>query len=313
MVVYINHGLVYGNQGVVFMNQTLVLTIIKEENLFSLRFVIIFAPLIRNIAPLIREIALLIREIALLIRNICTADTKFQHLHLYKAQKYMLKYYKMEQRDSFDMHKTRTVYRLHPNGHYSGEKFIKMVAHRRGFSETIIQGVLADVADELALLLGEGSTVTVPGIGTFSIGVRLKDERRQQLEAEEKAVGEGEASKASEPNARNIELHHLNFRKDKELFRGIQRHFIRQDIQRSDGKQGRRITIDDTSQRQRIEAAQRYLREHHFMHVSDYASLTDLSRTSAQRELRELAHIEQSGITCEGRGSHRVYVLRKEG
>lgn len=223
----------------------------------------------------------------------------------------MLKYYKMEQRDSFDMHKTRTVYRLHPNGHYTGEKFIKMVAHRRGYSESIIQGVLSDVADELALLLGAGSTVNVPGIGTFSIGVRLKDERRQQLEDEQEAVAEGSAHKASEPNARNIELHHLNFRKDKELFRDIQHHFNRQDIQRADGKRGRRITIDDTTQRERIELARRFLSEHHYMHVGDYAALTGLSRTSAQRELRELAAFQYSGITFEGRGSHRVYVLRK--
>ena len=224
----------------------------------------------------------------------------------------MLKYYKMEQRDSFDMHKTRTVYRLHPSGHYSGEKFIKMVAHRRGFSESVIQGVLADVADELALLLGEGNTGCVPGIGTFSLGVRLKDERREQLAMEQDAVAEGTARKASEPNARNIELHHLNFRKDKELFHDIQIHFGHQELQRADGKRGRRITIDDTTQRQRLERAHQFLREHHYMHVSDYAKLTGLSRTSAQRELRELATYQYSGIAIEGRGSHRVYVLRKQ-
>ena len=224
----------------------------------------------------------------------------------------MLKYYKMEQRDSFDMHKTRTVYRLHPSGHFSGKKFIHMVAHRRGYSESVIQGVLMDVAEELALLLGEGNTVCVPGIGTFSIGVRLKDERRQQLEDEQDAVAEGTARKTSEPNARNIELHHLNFRKDKELFRDIQIHFSQQELKRTDGRSGRRITIDDTTQRHRIELAQQYLREHHYMHIDDYVRLTGLSRTSAQRELRELATYQYSGITIEGRGSHRVYVLRKQ-
>ncbi len=40
--------------------------------------------------------------------------------------------------------------------------------------------------------------------------------------------------------------------------------------------------------------------------------LLELSRTSAQRELRELATYQYSGITIEGRGSHRVYVLRKQ-
>ena len=187
-----------------------------------------------------------------------------------------------------------------------------MVAHRRGYSESVIQGVLMDVAEELALLLGEGNTVCVPGIGTFSIGVRLKDERRQQLEDEQDAVAEGTARKASEPNARNIELHHLNFRKDKELFRDIQIHFSQQELKRTDGRSGRRITIDDTTQRHRIELAQQYLSEHHYMHIDDYVRLTGLSRTSAQRELRELATYQYSGITIEGRGSHRVYVLRKQ-
>ena len=221
----------------------------------------------------------------------------------------MLQYYKQEQRDSFDMHKTRTVYRLHPNGHVSGEKFINMVAHRRGFSESIIGGVLNDVAEELALLLGEGRAVTVPGIGTFSLGIRLKEERKQQLDEEQDAA-EGTSKKATEPNARNIELHHLNFRKDKELFREISRHFNQQTMKRVGGKQGHRITIDDTTQRQRIEAAHRYLEEHHYMHVGDYAELTGLSYTSAQRELRELDRYQYSGITSKGRGSHKVYVLR---
>lgn len=221
----------------------------------------------------------------------------------------MIKYYKQEQRDSFDMHKTRTVYRIHPNGHYSGEKFVHMVAHRHGFTETVIAGVLMDVAEELAYLLSGGNNVTVPGIGSFSLGVRLKEERKQQLD-EETEGAEGTAQTASEPNARNIELHHLNFRKDKELFRQISIQFGQQKLQRVGGKQGRRITIDDTTQRQRIEAAHRYLEKHHFMHVGDYAALTGLSYTSAQRELRELDHFQYSGITSKGRGSHRVYVLR---
>lgn len=220
----------------------------------------------------------------------------------------MLKYYKMEQRDSFDMHKTRTVYRLHPKATISGEQFINMVAHRRGFSESIIQGVLTDVVDELVLLLGEGNNVTLPGIGSFSLGVRLKEERKQQLD-EEQEEAEGTTKEATEPNARNLELHHLNFRKDKELYRRIAIRFGQQTLKRTGGKQGHRITIDDTTQRQRIEAAHRFLQEHHYMHVGDYTELTGLSYTSAQRELRELVHYQYSGITSEGRGSHRVYVL----
>jgi predicted histone-like DNA-binding protein len=229
-----------------------------------------------------------------------------------KIRSPMLKYYKLEQRDSFDMHKTRTVYRLLAGGHVTEEQFIKMVAHRRGFSESVIAGVLTDVAEELALLLGGGDSVSLPGIGSFSLGVRLKKGRKQQLDEEQEEL-EGTRREATEPNARNIELHHLNFRKDKELFRKIQVRFDQQTLKRVGGKEGRRITIDDTTQQQRIAAAHQYLQEHHFMHVSDYAALTGLSYSSAQRELRELDRYQFSGITSEGRGSHRVYVLRKGG
>lgn len=219
----------------------------------------------------------------------------------------MIRYYKMEQRDSFDMHKTRTVYRIKHNGRVNGEKFIEKVAHRRGYSESVIQGVLMDVADELIYLLGEGRAVTVPGIGSFSLGVRLKEERQRQVEEDTESGGS-----VTEPNARNLELHHLNFRKDKELFRQVSIRFSRQTLQREGGRQGRRITIDDSTQRERINKAHEFLREHAFMHVGDYAELTGLSYSSAQRELKELARFQHSGITIEGRGSHRVYVLRKE-
>ena len=222
----------------------------------------------------------------------------------------MLNYYKLEQRDSFDMHKTRTVYRILTTGHVTDEQFIKEVAHRSSFSESVIAGVLNDVRDELAELLGEGYSVTVPGIGAFSLGVRLKEERQRQLADDQDAADT--KTNVTEPNARNIELHHLNFRKDRKLFRKTNEHFNHQTLKRVGGKTGRRITIDDTSQQQRIEAARQYLREHYFMHVGDYAEITGLSYSSAQRELRELDRYQYSGIHAKGRGSHRVYVLSSQ-
>lgn len=233
-----------------------------------------------------------------------------------------MKYYKLEQRDSFDMHKTRTVYRIKNRQTYSGQDFIKQVAHRHGFSESVIMGVLADVAAELEELLGQGSAVALPGIGTFSLGVRLNDERKRQLRAEQEAAAlaaeEGQAEgqvagqDVTEPNSRNIELHHINFRKDKGFFDRVAKRFEQQPLERVGGREGSRITLDDTTQRQRIEAAHQYLATHHYMHVADYAALTGLSRSTAQRELRELARYRYSGITSEGRGSHRVYVRRQD-
>ena len=228
----------------------------------------------------------------------------------------MLKYYKLEQRDSFDMKKTRTVYKLCHKHTYNGAAFIQKVASRRGYAASVIQGVLMDVADELEYLLGNGYGVTVPGIGTFSIGIRLDQERKEQLEDEQAAAEEAKESgervpKVTEPNARHLVLHHINYRFDKDLFRHVDSRFSRQQLQREGGREGIRITIDDLTQNERIARAKAILAKNPFMHVSDYAEITGLSRSSAQRELRELVKQEKSGITCRGCGSHRVYVLRK--
>ncbi len=208
-----------------------------------------------------------------------------------------LHYYKLEQRDNFDMKATRTVYKLKRDRRFSGKDFVRMVAHRYGFSETIIEGVLSDVADELALLLGEGAAVTVPGIGSFSLGIRLKEERREHLDDEQ------------EPNSANLELHHVNFRLDKELFHDVGSRFARQTLTRVYGRRGKRITIDDSLQSDRLAAAHAFLRKNTFMHVADYASITGLSLTSAQRELQDMVKLKHAGIISRGRGTHRVWML----
>ena len=226
-----------------------------------------------------------------------------------------LNYYKLEQRDSFDMKKTRTVYRIKNRGLVSGEQFIKEVEHRSNLNASLINAVLMEVKDELEELLGQGYAVTLPGIGAFSLGVRLNDRRKLQLEMESAAAEAVEqqgkkAKSVAEPNSARIELHHINFRKDKDFFGNIEKRFNSLTLKRLGGRQGSRITIDDKSLRERIALAIDYLSSHPFMRVADYAQITGLSRSSAQRELVEIAENDGFGITATGQGSHRVYVLK---
>ncbi len=228
----------------------------------------------------------------------------------------MIQYYKLEQRDNIDMKKTRTVYKLLAPT-LSGKQFIHSVAQRRSFSETVIAAVLSDVAEEMAYLMGQGKGVTLPGIGTFTPGIRLKEERKEQLEQEQEAAAKAEeagkkSQKVTEPNARNLELHHINFRKDKKLFRDIAHDIYIQDKERVYGRTGSRITIDDKTQQERIAAAKDFLKKNQMMRVADYAEITGLSKSSAQRELKELLKYQYSGITSRGSGSHKVYVLKVE-
>ena len=46
--------------------------------------------------------------------------------------------------------------------------------------------------------------------------------------------------------------------------------------------------------------------------LGDYASINNLSRTAASMELKELTCDKSSPIDSLGRGSHKVWVKRKE-
>lgn len=48
------------------------------------------------------------------------------------------------------------------------------------------------------------------------------------------------------------------------------------------------------------------------MTISDYANLTGLSQATVGRELRKLYHDLSLCLEVKGRGSHRVYVLKKK-
>ena len=218
----------------------------------------------------------------------------------------MLKYYKLEQRDSLNGDKTRSVYRIKRGRTIPAEEFIKKVAHRRSFPAATITGVLVDVAAELIELLGQGESVEVPGIGVFSIGVRMKTDKKQT---------EGEATETDDktPDARRLRLDHINFRKNNEFFESVCNHFSHQNFRRAHGDVGVRIKVSKYPQvRNRMIVAREFLATHPFMTIRDYATLTGLSYSTAQRELKEAWQEPKNGITILGSGSHRVYILRKE-
>ena len=64
---------------------------------------------------------------------------------------------------------------------------------------------------------------------------------------------------------------------------------------------------------ERLVLAQKYLDEHPLMHISDYAKLTGLSRTTATLELQEFRRNPKSGLSTSGSRQNSVYVKRKEG
>lgn len=215
-----------------------------------------------------------------------------------------IEYYKLEQRNILDPENNRSVHRLKHKGRVDGNDFIKEVVHRSGYNKAVITGVLVGVAEELAEQLGSGFAVELPGIGVFSIGVKMKTDKKRG--EEEMTETEGKT-----PDARSLRLDHINFRKNKDFFSEVDDYFGKQKISRVYGKEGVRIKKSKYPQvKNRMIVAREFLASHPFMTVRDYATITGLSYSAAQRELKTSWNDPAYGITAEGNGSHRVYILR---
>ena len=63
--------------------------------------------------------------------------------------------------------------------------------------------------------------------------------------------------------------------------------------------------------KERLERAKKYQEKNSFMTQADYSQLTGLLKSAASRELREWIANPESGIDYKGRGTHKIYILRK--
>ena len=105
----------------------------------------------------------------------------------------------------------------------------------------------------------------------------------------------------------SIEVGGINFRADKALVDEVN---SRCRLERSPQRFTRHIS--KYSPAERLALAQRFLESHAVLTVGDYVELTGLGRTVASMELRSWLKLPGSGLDFSGRGSHRVYVKKRE-
>lgn len=194
----------------------------------------------------------------------------------------------------------KAYYRMKTEQHFDEEKFVKWMTRYGSISQGDAMRVLMQASDTMAELLAMGISVSIKGFGSFRATIGLKkDKEMDTLEGEE----EGDEQKR---NAASLRVNGVSFRADKELVKEINR--------RCDLKRGgeRRLHRSPYTLEERRQLALQFIEQEGFMHVSDYANLTKLSRSTAGRELITLRKDPASGITTKGRGAGRVYVKRKE-
>lgn len=189
---------------------------------------------------------------------------------------------------------------LYPRMRLYGQADLESIADKvsaaSSFTRGDIVGLMQAVTDEIACQMAMGYSVKIDRLGVFTpaLGLRKGRERESGEEGGEKR------------NAASICLKEIHFKADKELLRNTA---LRCTLKRSTEKF--RQSSQLFSPQERLERAKEYLKRNAFMTLADYCRLTGLLKTSASRELRKWIAQTESGIDCKGRGTHKIYILRK--
>ena len=177
----------------------------------------------------------------------------------------------------------------------STEEFIDLVAlPGSGMSRSTLKAALTRVAEQLALSLADGYSVTLDEIGIFTAALGYKEGRERE-----------DMSHADAPNrnARSIEVAKVNFKVDQRLVNAVRTEC--RDIRRRGERYLQPMAAEADA---RLTMAQRYIEEHGQMTVKEYAEISGLRLHNAQRELRAFGTDPKTGIAAKGRRPHIVYV-----
>ena len=212
----------------------------------------------------------------------------------------MAKYKLQELNDLRDEGKRRVYPKMVTNRTLSRKEFVKMMQnYHRGISESTTEAVLTDVVDMLADMLSMGYNVNLEGFGTFSLSLAFEDDKPREMQSADDKM-----------TYRKVGVKDINFKASPELIRDVKRETDR-DLERDMG--GVKVIRKQLySREERIARALEVIEKNGVLTLGDYASINNLSRTSASMELKELTNDKTSPIDSLGRGSHKVWVKRKE-
>ena len=207
----------------------------------------------------------------------------------------MAKYIKKEIADLNGTVKTQAYYKLQTLRNMSQDEFIDKCAYPgSGVTSAMMKAVLGTLAFQLPRLLGMGYSVSIDGLGTFSVKLGVKKDKVKE------SFQEGESKR----NAQSIEVNGISFRADKEFIINTDREC---DLERGEDC---RLRQSRYSSDERMALAREFVERNVYMRVSDYATITGISLSRASIELRELCQKPDAVFKPQGRGSHKVYVKK---
>ena len=209
--------------------------------------------------------------------------------------------YKLQEMGDMRYDGKRRVYpKMVTNRTLSRKEFVKMMQnYHRGISESTTEAVLTDVVDMLADMLSMGYNVNLEGFGTFSLSLGFEDDKPTEMQTDDDLM-----------KYRKVGVKNVNFNSSPEFVKAVK---METDCDLEREMSGVKVIRKQLySKEERIARALSVLEKNAAITLGDYAYINDMSRTAASLELREITQDPTSPIRSIGRGSHKVWVKRKE-
>lgn len=213
----------------------------------------------------------------------------------------MPKYFKREMPDLRGTGEKQYYYVMRSEGAVDTIELVRRMRQTyRVMGEGELLGMVSTMIRTMGEILADGYTVSLDGMGNFSLTLGLDDYDRDTPEQH----------RGGEPNARRLRVRDVRFKAQQKWVNDINSR-CRRRLHRDEMGEST-IHCPTTTREERIQMALGYIRENGFLRLKDYVSLSGLSRTSACRELRELASDRSVPIISQGRLSHKIYVEEKK-
>lgn len=209
--------------------------------------------------------------------------------------------YKLQEMGDMRYDGKRRVYpKMVTNRTLSRKEFVKMMQnYHRGISESTTEAVLTDVVDMLTDMLSMGYNVNLEGFGTFSLSLGFEDDKPTEMQTDDDMM-----------KYRKVGVKNVNFNSSPEFVKAVK---METDCDLEREMSGVKVIRKQLySREERIARALEVIEKNGVLTLGDYASINNLSRTAASMELKELTNDKTSPIDSLGRGSHKVWVKRKE-
>ena len=148
-------------------------------------------------------------------------------------------------------------------------------------------------------MLSMGYNVNLEGLGTFSLSLGFEDDKPTEMQTDDDMM-----------KYRKVGVKNVNFNSSPEFVKAVK---METDCDLERVMSGVKVIRKQLySKEERIARALSVLEKNAAITLGDYAYINDMSRTAASLELKEITQDPTSPIRSIGRGSHKVWVKRKE-